>query len=102
MRRFIFTVWVVVVSIVGAWAQDAQRAVPEERHLSLDDAIRLALEKNKAIKVDSFSRSIARANLLEAEGRFDPALTFRRSYSEDESPAGSGSLVTQMTRTDDY
>src|SRR5438128_2730090 len=98
MRRLIFIVWL-AACVGAAGAQDTELAANAGRHLSLDDAIRLALEKNKAIKVDSFSRSIARANLLEAEGRFDPALTFRRGYSENGNPAGPGSLVTQVKRS---
>src|SRR4051812_19730979 len=101
MRRFVFTLWL-AASLGVAWAQNAEPVASAERRLSLDEAIRLALEKNKAVKVDSFSRSIARANLLTAEGRFDPALTFRGSYSEDENPAGLGSLVSQVSRSDDY
>src|SRR5690606_24785427 len=42
--------------------------------LTLDDAVRLALERNPQIKVEAFGRSIARADLLTAYGRFDPAL----------------------------
>ncbi|MDD2763416.1 MAG: TolC family protein [Opitutaceae bacterium] len=50
--------------------------------LTLDDAVRLALENNRSIKVDAYSRAIARANLLSAYGQFDPALNFNRSYNE--------------------
>ena len=47
--------------------------------LTIDDAIRLALANNRSIKVDAYSRAIARANLLSAYGQFDPALNFSRS-----------------------
>ncbi|HYD83823.1 MAG TPA: TolC family protein [Opitutus sp.] len=73
-----------------------------ETLLTLEDAIRFALDKNPQIKVDAFSRSIARADLLAARGQFDPALTFRRSYSEDGAPASSNPLVAQLIQTDDY
>ncbi len=70
--------------------------------LTLDDAIRLALANNQRVKVSAFSPDIARANLLAEYGRFDPALTFRRSYSENEFPVATSPLVTQLTQTDDY
>lgn len=98
MRRFAFLVFLSALAC-GVSAQENPGTGP---HLSLDDAIRLALDRNKAIKVDAFFRTIARANLLEAKGLFDPALTFRRSYDEDRSPLSSGPLVPRETRTDDY
>ena len=75
--------------------------------LTLDDAIRLALANNRSIKVDAFSRSIARANLLAAYGQFDPALNFSRSYSESYTPtlssADSGFLPpATLIQTDNY
>lgn len=73
-----------------------------ETVLTLDDAIRFALEKNPQIKVDAFNRSIARADLLTQRGRFDPALAFRRSYAEDGAPASQNPLVAQLIKTDDY
>ncbi|HVU25755.1 MAG TPA: TolC family protein [Opitutus sp.] len=70
--------------------------------LTLDDAIRLALEKNQQIKVEAFGRSIARADLLTALGKFDPSLNFRRSFSESNAPASSNPTVGQIVQTDDY
>jgi outer membrane protein len=103
MRRPIFIGLLVALYACVTRAQDAELAVVNAgAHLSLDDAIRLALERNKTVKVDAFFRSIARANLLEARGRFDPAFTFRRSYDEEGVPAVPGSPVTQLTQTDDY
>src|SRR5688572_4935936 len=69
--------------------------------LTLDEAVRLALEKNPQVKVEAYGRSIARADYLTAVGRFDPALAFRRSYTED-SPFASNPVVAQLIRTDDY
>src|SRR5476649_1565930 len=71
--------------------------------LTLDDAIKLALQNNQRVKVSAFSPQIARANLLTSYGSFDPALTFRRSYSEAETTG----VLTPFTRrplaqTDDY
>jgi len=74
------------------------RAAP----LTLDDAIRLALEENQALKVSAFTPEIARANVLAEYGAFDPALTFRRSYSEGETPVTTTPLVRTLTQNDDY
>jgi outer membrane protein len=101
MRWTIFRLFLAGFFFSGAVAAQeiAASATP---HLSLDDAIRLALDRNKVIKVDAFFRTIARANLLEAKGQFDPAITFRRFYDEDRSPLSSNPLVLQETRSDDY
>lgn len=76
--------------------------------LSLDDAIALALQHNQRIKVSSFDPGIAKANVLAEYGRFDPAITFNRSYAEDSLPPGSatptGGLLysNQLLKEDDY
>jgi outer membrane protein TolC len=70
--------------------------------LSLDEAIRTALQKNQALKVSAFTPDIARANLLAEHGRFDPTLTFRRSYSEGEAAVTTTPLVRSLTQADDY
>ncbi len=70
--------------------------------VTLDDAIRLALQKNQALKVSAFSPQIARANVLAETGRFDPALTFRRTYGESESPGAVTPLAATRLQTDDY
>jgi outer membrane protein TolC len=71
--------------------------------LTLEDAIRLALANNQQIKVSSYNPQIAKANVLAAYGRFDPAFNFSRSYGETETP---GNIVPPgvrpVTKTDDY
>lgn len=71
--------------------------------LTLDQAIRLALENNQRVKVSAYSPLIARANVLTEYGRFDPALTFARSQGESEFPGTFPSpSIRPFTRTDDY
>lgn len=70
--------------------------------LTLDEAIRLALQRNQLLKVDAFAPEIARANVLAEYGRFDPALTFRRSYSEGQSPVATTPIVQSLTQSDEY
>jgi outer membrane protein TolC len=71
--------------------------------LTLDDAIRLALQRNKDLKVASFSPKISRANLLVARGAFDPSLVFSRTYSETQFNTSIGPIpVNDQTKVDYY
>ncbi len=94
------------VSAGSAANEPAPTAVPAAPlaadTLTLDQAIRLALQNNPQIKVQAYGRSIARADWLTAVGQFDPALTFRRSYSESFGQLTTGSLVESLIKTDDY
>lgn len=69
--------------------------------LTLDDAVRLALQRNQGLKVSAFTPEIARANVLAEYGRFDPALTFRRTQGESETPVSATPLVNSVVKTDD-
>ncbi len=53
--------------------------------LTLDEAIKLALQNNQRVKVSAFTPQIARGNVLAEYGRFDPELVFNRRYEEAES-----------------
>jgi outer membrane protein len=93
-----------IAALLPAAALPAQEPGPV---LTLDDAIRVALANNRSIKVDAFSREIARANLLAAYGAFEPALNFGRSRSEFYSlsltSANNGFIsYSTLIRTDDY
>ena len=82
----------------------AQETAPR---LTLDDAVRLALANNQSIKVDSFSRGAAKADLLAAYGAFDPALNFSRSYNQSSSASftstGTGfTPITTFYQADNY
>ncbi len=70
--------------------------------LTVDSAIRLALQNNQSLKVSAFTPEIARAGVLAESGRFDPAITFRRAYSEGETPVSTTPLVRSLAQTDDY
>ncbi len=75
--------------------------------LTLENAVRLALANNRSIKVDNYSRAIARANLLSAYGQFEPALGFERSYSQTYSASfantDTGFLpVSTFIQSDNY
>jgi outer membrane protein TolC len=70
--------------------------------LTLESAVRLALQKNQDLKVSAFAPDIARANVLAEYGKFDPTLTFRRTYSEAESAVTLSPVVTSLIKEDDY
>jgi outer membrane protein len=84
--------------VVACASLGAAHAAP----LTLEEAVRLALQRNQTLKVSAFTPEIARANVLAEYGRFDPALTFRRSYSEGERNISLAPLITSTTQTDDY
>lgn len=97
--------WPLVLALaVVVPALAAQDAAP---HLTLDDAVRLALANNQSLKVDAFSRSAAKADLLAATGAFDPAINFGRSYSENYTASftstGTAFIpITTFIETDSY
>lgn len=75
-----------VATLILAAALSAVLAAPARAQevgatLTLDDAIQLALRRNRDLKVASYYPGIARANLLVARGQFDPSLVLSRSTS---------------------
>jgi outer membrane protein TolC len=70
--------------------------------LTLDDAIHLALLRNKNLKASSYYRGISRANLLVARGAFDPSLFGNRSSSNTPENLELGSVLIDNIRTDSY
>src|SRR5262245_60683659 len=71
--------------------------------LTLDDAVHAALRQNQSIKVQLFSTGIARANLLTAEGQFDPVIRFDQSHTDSPYvPNVANLLALGSTRVDSY
>jgi len=71
--------------------------------LTLDDAIRLALDRNKDLKVVAYERGISRANLLAARGQFDPSLQVQRSASQQfEEASTNPPLFFETEKLDTY
>ena len=83
-------------------AQSVNAVIASGPHVTLDQAIRLALEENQNIKVEAYSPQIARANWVAALGQFDPALTFNRSYSRNDSLAAADPISLNQIKTDTY
>lgn len=64
--------------------------------ITLDDAIQQALAKNFTIRTESFGPRIAAAQLLQAQGLFDP--TLRASYARSEDGASQPADPFSNTR----
>jgi outer membrane protein len=91
-----------LLALVAVGFASVLRADP----LTLPEAIQLALAHNPNLKVVNFSRGIAQAGVLSAYGQFDPAIDFRRKYSDTETPAASSlsglNPFVGRTKEDDY
>src|ERR1019366_2951789 len=98
MRRLQIPVVAALMSVVAAVAA-AQDAGPT---LSLDDAVRMALQRNKNLKVVSYYRGISRASLLVARGRFDPAFVLNRSAMDSPEQLNPGVAQVYTFREDTY
>ena len=98
MRRV--ALFLLAAAVSAAQAAPAREAGPT---LTLDDAIQLALRRNRDLKVASFYPGIARANLLVARGLFDPSLVANRNFSETQFTTSLGPIpVSDNTKTDSY
>jgi len=86
-RMFRFNLCLALWSALAVFSHAETSTTPvNERKISLEDAIRLALEKSFVIKVSAFEPAIARAGLTEAWGRYDPKLTGSYQESNDKEP----------------
>lgn len=94
----------VLLSILGGWAPPIfgqASAVPTE--LSLEEAIRMAVERNPELKAARKNIDIARANLIEASKRLNPVLTIGgENYPLFESRQGSFFNGQELTARIDY
>lgn len=95
MRRLALFLLAAALSASVAVAQEASPT------LTLDDAIHLALLRNKNLKASSYYRGISRANLLVARGAFDPSLVGSRSSSSTQE-GGLGIIQFDSIRSDNY
>jgi outer membrane protein TolC len=78
------------------------RVVGDELRLTLEEAVRIALQRNLGLNVVRYDRQIARLGIDRAMGIYDLALFGGISASHDESPAASnldGADVQEQDRT---
>src|SRR5271163_4927514 len=88
-----------LIASVSACGVFAQSAGPT---LTLDDAISLALKRNKNLIVVGFGRDISRANLLVARGQFDPALFATRIAADSIAQQNTGLVQVGTVPLYDY
>lgn len=100
MRRLVLLLLAACACAAPAQTPPAQEAIPT---LTLDDAIRLALQRNKNLKVSSYLPGISRANLLVARGAFDPSIVASRTYSSSQFNNSIGPIpINDLTKVDSY
>lgn len=94
----------VLLSILGEWALPIfgqASAVPTE--LKLEEAIRMAVERNPELKAARKNIDIARADLIDASKRLNPVLTIGgENYPLFESRQGSFLNGQELTARIDY
>jgi outer membrane protein len=83
-------VFLVFLSLVGA---------DQALNLSLQDAVRIALEKNRDIQIQRQNVEISRGNILTQKGIFDPLLNLSSSYQDAIDPTTSSFIVGVSTET---
>ena len=103
MRRAVLFATAILLAAPAASAATAGD-VASGMPLDLASAIRTTLANNQTIKVQAYYPRIDQANLLNAYGAFDPALTFNRSYAVENEPtlALGGPIVPSQIKTDYY
>jgi outer membrane protein TolC len=95
-RRLFASISLLLAAVGGLTAESAppvssastagETPAESTTRLTLDKAIQQALAKNFSIKVQGFEVPIARANVLQALGKFDPKFTASYTAGETESP----------------
>jgi outer membrane protein len=91
----------VVLLLLAAWAAPARAQDRPTLELTLDDAVKRAMESNADIRVDSFNPQTATQNVRSASGYYDPFVTGvvdRKSVDTPQSSVFSGAqTVTTAT-----
>jgi outer membrane protein len=85
MRR---THFILVLSLALLGVTKAQAAPLEERRLSLEECVRIALEHNLDIKIDRYEPDIAQYNVGISYSDYDPFLDLRGARNFNQSPGG--------------
>jgi outer membrane protein TolC len=79
----------VCCGVGGASAQPASAPEGPVRHLTIDEAVRLALEQNLALRVDRITPEIEDQNVLEARTAWAPTLNGNLFYNNTDTPPDS-------------
>ena len=91
MRRLILTtIFAVAISLsLGSSAAGAAKATGDERRITLDEAIRMALQRNEGLVIERESLAAAKAAVSSAKGAYDPVLGLDGSWRKTSEPVNS-------------
>ena len=98
MRATIFSLVLAVSFCCTAGAQSSSLSATNTRSLSLEESIRLALEKNLLLQMAKVDVRGARAVLLGAYAYYEPVFDTTVQYSEWTEPSGSVDPATGLPR----
>jgi outer membrane protein TolC len=73
-------------------------AVAEPIRLSVDDAVRIAVERNLGLRVETYNPAIAATDIRRARSIYDPAFSAFLDYRGGSRPAGPTSAFVDRTR----
>ena len=97
MSRLILTA-IFALAISLALGSSAASAAGVERHLTLDDAIRMALQKNEGLVIEHELLAAARAAVSGAKGAYDPVLGLDGAWGKSSEPVNSSLSGTSPNR----
>ncbi len=96
MKRLLITTALSVLTLAAAPAPQVDPAAPArvgvsitERKLTLEDAIKMALENNLDIEIERTARDTAAQDVLAARGFFDPTFRWAPLFTSDNTPVAS-------------
>ena len=87
---------------VGSAQSAPSPALPDVYKLSLEDAVRLALENNVDIQVEKMNPELSALTVTQAEGAYDPFLTGQLSRSGATSPSSNTFTGADKSVTDTW
>lgn len=94
MRTYLWILLGLLLSLRGCVRVRAQDAtLVTSAPLTLEQAIQQALAQNRQIKVESYAKGIAKADLLTQWGAYDPAFIFNRSYTRSFDNTGASYVI---------
>src|SRR6187200_926539 len=89
MRATVFLLMLAVSFCCTAGAQSSSLSATNTRSLSLEESIRMALEKNLDLQMAKIDVRGARAALLGAYAYYEPVFDTTAQYSQSTEPSGS-------------
>ncbi len=96
MRFPIALVMVLLLSAAALAPSGSARA--ETFQLSVDEAVRIALERNLGLKVETYNPAIAETDIRRARAIYDPRLSALLDHRETNQQAGPGSRFVDRSR----